>query len=119
MFRNRELYYETLIRAIKSIRVKVLIAPAGHAIDKGIIPDNVVLMGVVDGKEYFSTIAKSKLLVLSLEPDISRGQGVSTYVAAMRLGKTVIVDETSGSRSYIENGRTGLGATQRPGSFKK
>lgn len=100
--------YETLIKAVKDIPVKLMIASPKEAISKNIISDNIVLMGVVDSSEYYSTMAKSKLVVLSVEPDIRRCQGIITYVSAMRLGKAVIVNETKGTRSYMVNGQTGL-----------
>jgi glycosyltransferase involved in cell wall biosynthesis len=100
--------YETLFNAVKDIPINIMIAAPKDAISKKNISGNMVLMGVVDSKEYYSAMAKSKLVVLSLEPDIRRGQGVKTYVSAMRLGKAVIVNETEGARSYVVDGKTGL-----------
>jgi glycosyltransferase involved in cell wall biosynthesis len=100
--------YETLIQAVEDTPIKVMVAAPRDAISRKIVPENIVLMGFVNAVEYYSIMAKSKFVVLSLEPGIRRGQGVTTYVSAMRLGKAVVINEGKASTSYIKDGKTGL-----------
>jgi glycosyltransferase involved in cell wall biosynthesis len=100
--------YGTLIEAVKDIPIKVRIAAPKQAVRKEVASENIVPMGFVNSIEYYATMAKSKFVVLSLEPGIRRGPGVTTYVSAMRLGKAVIINEDKASISYIKDGKTGL-----------
>lgn len=100
--------FKTLYKAVKDLDEEIRIcAPAG-SIPKKYISDNMCLIDRIPREEYFRQIAEAKFVILSLFPYLRRCPGVITYVAAMKLGKAVIVNEIEGSRSYIKNGVTGL-----------
>lgn len=100
--------YETLFHAVKDIPIEVKIVAPTDKIDKRFIAKNMTLLGTLSSQEYYTAMAQSKLVVLSLEPNLRRSPGVITYVSAMKLGKAVIVNEIEGSKSYIMNGKTGV-----------
>jgi glycosyltransferase involved in cell wall biosynthesis len=100
--------YETLYYAVRDIPVKVLVISPKEQIRKEFVSKNMEIMGRVKYSEYLNLIAKSKLVVLSIEPEIMRCPGVTTYVMAMRMGKCVIVNESKGTKSYIINNKTGI-----------
>ena len=105
--------YETLFYAVKDLPIDVYVAAPEHEIDKRLVSQNMRLLGISNHDEYFSTMARAKLVVLSLEPGIMRCPGVITYVTAMRMGKCVIVNETQGTQDYIIDGRTGVVVRER------
>lgn len=100
--------YETLYYAVKDIPIKVLIAAPKEQIRKEFVSKNMEIIGLVKPNEFFNLIAKSKIVVLSLEPTVRRCPGVITYVTAMRMGKCVVVNESKGTKSYIVNNETGI-----------
>ena len=100
--------YETLFYAVRDLPISVHVAAPRHEIDKHLVSQNMRLLGTSSHDEYFSTMAKAKLIVLSLEPGIMRCPGVITYVTAMRMGKCVIVNERQGTQDYIMDGETGI-----------
>lgn len=100
--------YATLRDAVRDLPIEVRIAAPAGSIPPANLSPNMKLLGRIGRDEYFQTMARAKLVVLSLEPHILRSPGVITYVYAMRLGKCVIVNEPEGAPSYIENGRTGV-----------
>jgi glycosyltransferase involved in cell wall biosynthesis len=100
--------YETLFYAVRDLTVPIWVAAPKEKIDSRFVSENMRLLGVLSRHEFFSTMARSKLVVLSLEPGPMRFPGVITYVTAMRLGKCVIVNETTGTKDYIANGKTGI-----------
>jgi glycosyltransferase involved in cell wall biosynthesis len=103
---NRD--YETLFKAVEGMRVPLYLAAPNDKVKMSNSHENIFLIGRVNKDEFFSKIARAKLVVLSLEPGLMRCPGVITYVSAMKLGKCVIVNEVNGSQSYIVNGITGI-----------
>ena len=67
-----------------------------------------VLLGRISRHEFQQQMTGSQLVVLALIDNQLRFPGLRTYVAAMRLGKCVIVNEPIGARSYISDGETGI-----------
>lgn len=100
--------YETFYHAVKDISIEVKVVAPPDKIDKRFIANNMTLISHLTAKKYYSIMAQSKLVVLSLEPNLRRCPGVITYVSAMKLGKAVVVNEIEGSKSYIINGETGV-----------
>lgn len=100
--------WETFFHAVKDIPAEVRIAAPAGRMDRRFVSGNMTLLGVLSPRQYYEAMAKSKLVALSLEPDLRRCPGVTTYVSAMKLGKAVVVNETEGSGSYITGGKTGL-----------
>lgn len=103
---NRD--YETLFEAVKDIPIEIKVAAPKNKIDSRFISSNMTLLGTITEDEYFSVMAKSVCVVLSLQPNLRRYPGVISYVSAMKLGKAVILNENEGSKSYIESGKTGV-----------
>jgi glycosyltransferase involved in cell wall biosynthesis len=100
--------WETLYYTVKDLPINVCVVAPHDAIDKRFIAQNMKLTGKVEKKEYFKLMAKSKLVVLAVEPSIMRSPGVITYVYAMRMGKCIVLNDLLGANSYIENGKTGV-----------
>jgi glycosyltransferase involved in cell wall biosynthesis len=103
---NRD--YETLGRAVRGLPVTVKVAAPPGRIDPRCRTPNMELLGTVPKGEFWSTLARARAVVLSLDPDVMRCPGVITYVTALRLGKCVVVNEPRGAGSYIVHGKTGL-----------
>ena len=51
---------------------------------------------------------KAQIVVTPLAAGIERAAGLDTYLAAMALGKVVVVSESPGARDYIDDRSTGL-----------
>lgn len=100
--------FKTLYLAVKDLDFEIRICAPTNSIPEEYISNNMNLLGYLPPNEYFKQIAESKFVVLSLTQDIRRCPGVITYVTAMKLGKAVIVNEMEGSKSYINNGVTGI-----------
>jgi glycosyltransferase involved in cell wall biosynthesis len=98
--------YTTLGRALAEQPLPLWVAaPPEHL--HGLGPTALPL-GRVSRDEYFRAMARSRLVVQSLQAGVLRFPGVITYVTAMRMGKCVVVNETRGARSYIRDGETGI-----------
>ena len=77
------------------------------------------LQGRLAKDEFWTSLARARVVVLSLDPEVMRRPGVITYVTAMRMGKCVIVNDPRGARSYIADGKTGLVVPARdPGALR-
>lgn len=100
--------FKTLYLAVKNLEIEIRICAPINSIPKKYISDNMNILGYLPHNEYFKQLARSKFVVLSLVQDIRRCPGVITYVSAMKLGKAVVVNEMEGSKSYINNGVTGV-----------
>lgn len=100
--------YETLFHAVKDLPITVKIVAPKNALEKRFIAQNMQVLGRLNAFECYSLMARAKLVVVSVMPDIRRCPGVITYVSGMKLGKAVIVNELNGSRSYIRDGITGV-----------
>lgn len=100
--------YPTLLRAVAGLPIAVrIVAPAG-ALAGLDVPPNVALLPPMSRDAYRQQLAGASCLVLSLQPGLLRSTGVVTYVEAMRYGKCVVLNETEGAPSYVEDGVTGL-----------
>jgi glycosyltransferase involved in cell wall biosynthesis len=100
--------WPTLFDAIRGLNVEVRIAAARKTVPVDIAPPNVTLLGGVSADEFHRQLASATLVVLSLRDLGLRLPGIRTYVAAMRLGKCVILNDPVGARSYIQDGVTGV-----------
>jgi glycosyltransferase involved in cell wall biosynthesis len=100
--------YDTLLQAARHLPVELRIAAPVEHFRATTLPDNVTLLGVVQPSEYWRAMMNARLVVLSLEEGIARCPGVITYVAAMRMGKCVVVNEPTGAVDYIQDGITGF-----------
>jgi glycosyltransferase involved in cell wall biosynthesis len=100
--------YSTLFSAVKGLPIRLKIAAKKEKFVGLDVPENVDLLGTLKTDEYYTCLAQSKAVVLSVSYDSLRYSGVITYVEAMRLGKAVIVNDTIGAKSYITNRETGL-----------
>jgi glycosyltransferase involved in cell wall biosynthesis len=105
-FKERD--YSTLFAAVTDVSVKLRVAAPDALFRNVHIPDNVEIVGKLHASEYLRTLTESKFVVVSVQPNVLRHPGVMTYVAAMRLGKCIIVNDPLGASSYIEHGRTGF-----------
>lgn len=104
--------YMTLFDAVRDTPVKFrIVAPKDH-FDNIPVPDNVTIIGMLTRDQYFKEIGKSIGAVISVDSTSNvsslRCPGVITYVTAMRMRKSVIVNEPSGACSYIVNGENGI-----------
>jgi glycosyltransferase involved in cell wall biosynthesis len=100
--------YDTLFRAAEGLSAEVRVAVRSDRVSAERLPANVRLLGRLPKDEFWSALARARVVVLSLDPDVMRRPGVITYVTAMRLGKCVIVNDPRGASSYVADGKTGL-----------
>jgi glycosyltransferase involved in cell wall biosynthesis len=101
--------WELFFRAIRDLPIEIRIAAAESTIPSELdIPTNVRLLGRLSFRDYHQALANASLIALALRDNHLRCPGIRTYVAAMRLGKCVVVNDPLGAASYIRNGETGV-----------
>lgn len=100
--------YRTLFAAIEGLPLELHVAAPRAHFANARVPGNVTILGRISADEYWRRLRLARLVVLSLESGVLRCPGVITYVAAMRMGKCVVVNEPLGAADYIEHGRTGF-----------
>jgi glycosyltransferase involved in cell wall biosynthesis len=100
--------YDTLFRAVEGLPVELQVAAREDRVCAAHRPANVRLLGRLSKDNFWSALARARVVVLTLDPDVMRRPGVITYVTAMRLGKCVVVNDPRGARSYVADGKTGL-----------
>jgi glycosyltransferase involved in cell wall biosynthesis len=111
--------YDTLFRAVKGLPLELHVAAREDRVNATQACENVRLLGRLAKDEFWSSLARAKVVVLSLDPDVMRRPGVITYVTAMCMGKCVVVNDPRGARSYIADGKTGLVVPARdPGALR-
>jgi glycosyltransferase involved in cell wall biosynthesis len=98
--------FETLYEAVRYLPLEVRIAAPDSQVPRRFRSKNMTILGKISREIYFKQMARSKLVVLALDP-VVRFPGVITYVYAMRMGKCVVLNEPLGARSYLEDGKTG------------
>lgn len=97
---NRD--YVTLIEAMRNVNARLTIATTNNV---AVPPDLSyrVVVELLEGPNFLSTMAMSSLVVLPLEDtDYSSGQIV--LINAMALGKCIVITETKWTRDYVVHG---------------
>jgi glycosyltransferase involved in cell wall biosynthesis len=84
-------------------------APHETYLDRSLIPPNVRVVHD-DGSvaSWLESLARAKLVVLTIAEDAISPAGIGTYLEAMALGKCVIITECPATRGIIENGQQAL-----------
>jgi hypothetical protein len=65
-------------------------------------------VGPLSRERYDEAFRGAAVIVVPLQPDMTRSAGQQTYLNAMAMGKPVIVTDAPGVRDYIDDGRTGI-----------
>jgi glycosyltransferase involved in cell wall biosynthesis len=100
--------YKTLIEAVRSLPVKVLIASTRTDLFADLsIPPNVEVKGF-SHEEYIRRMAGCLINVVSLDDTLLRSPGQQTFLNSMWLGKPTIVNDPKGAADYINHGEDGL-----------
>ena len=109
--------FVTLLEALKHTDIPAVIV-AEESQRKRLVPlapPNVQLLFNVPKAKYLSLLQAARLVVISLNPGpVARGQVV--LLEAMRYGKPVVYTRTTGSKEYIDHGRTGWLVSPRAAS---
>lgn len=100
--------YPTLFQAVKGLPIRLRVAADKTQFQNRGVPENVDILGSLGKDDFYTQLAQSKAVVLSVSYNSLRYSGVITYVEAMRLGKAVIVNDTIGAKSYITHREHGL-----------
>lgn len=100
--------YGTLYQAVKNLPYPVVVAAPYDMIAADIKSRNMFITGYVSNSNFFSLMAKAKIVVLSLLPGYLRCGGVTTYSIAMRIGKCVIINDPQDAISYVVDGLSGI-----------
>lgn len=105
---NRDRDYETLVEAIRDLKVKVIIATNNKSLLEGIdIPENVETVSATD-PQFYELLAGSKMVVLPMSGGLLHSGGQQTFLNAMYWEKPVIVTDPQGANDYILDGKTGI-----------
>ena len=100
--------YETLLKAVKGLPVKLLIASTRPELFHGIeIPENVEIKGF-SHEEYIQKMAGCTINVVPLAPGLLHSGGQQTFLNSMYMGKPTIVNDPQGAKDYITNGKDGI-----------
>lgn len=105
---NRDRDYETLVEAVKGLKVKTIIATNNNSLLEGIeLPENIEVISATD-PQFFELLAGSRMVVLPMREGLLHSGGQQTFLNAMYWEKPVIVTDPEGAKDYIENGKTGI-----------
>jgi glycosyltransferase involved in cell wall biosynthesis len=99
--------YRTLVKAVENQEIKLIIISDKKSVEDIKIPINVKVLTDVPYWKYIQMMARSMFVVIPLEDRlISTGQSVA--LAAMALGKTIIITKTSGTKDYVIDNVNGI-----------
>lgn len=105
---NSDRDYDTLIRAVKELPVKVLIASTDSKLFQNLaIPENVEIKGF-SHEEFIKKMAECRINIVPLAPGLLRSAGQQTFLNSMSYGKPTIVTDPEGAADYIDHGEDGL-----------
>ena len=105
---NGDRDYRTFIEAVRPLRVPVLINATRQELFTGIdIPPHVTIRGTTP-EGFRRNLAACRVAVVPMEGGKLHPGGQQTYLAAMAMGKPVIVTDPAGGRDYIDDGRDGI-----------
>jgi glycosyltransferase involved in cell wall biosynthesis len=100
--------YETLIRAVEGLPIKLYIGcTRPEAFSKISIPGNVDVRGYSHG-DYMQKMAGCKINVVSMAPGLLHSGGQQTFLNSMWYGKPTIVNDPEGAVDYIKHGEDGM-----------
>jgi glycosyltransferase involved in cell wall biosynthesis len=99
--------YLTLMRAVKGLAVRVVVATRLKFPGDFEVPPNVTIKPV-SAPEFRELMGKAYLVVFPLGMDNLRTSGQQSYLNAMAMGKAVIVTDTLDAPFYIEDNKTGI-----------
>jgi glycosyltransferase involved in cell wall biosynthesis len=100
--------YRALVEAASSVPFEVRIATRlPPPIPEGELPPNLTY-GPLDQDDYLRDLCNASAVVVALQAGTPRSAGQTTYQVARGLGKLVIVNDATGVREYVEDGKTGL-----------
>ena len=105
-YTNRD--YDRLLRCARSLpAIRFVVACSGLNRLTESVPPNVEIRRDLEPARFHSVLAGARLVVIPLAEDVgSAGQMVT--LAAMQLGKAVLVADSSVVTQYVDNGITGL-----------
>jgi glycosyltransferase involved in cell wall biosynthesis len=101
--------YDTLIEAVRGLKVKVCIGCTRPELFSHIsLPENVDVRGYSSHRDFLEKMAGCKINVVSLDTNLLHSGGQQTFLNSMRLGKPTIVNDPDGAVDYIKHGEDGL-----------
>ena len=100
--------YQTLLEAVSKLDAPVTIMTSQLTDRTSGLPDNVRLKKIGSNADFLNEMRSSRIVVTPLAAGIERAAGLDTYLAAMALGKIVVVTESPGVDDYIDDRSTGL-----------
>jgi glycosyltransferase involved in cell wall biosynthesis len=118
--------YRTLAAAARGLDVPIVVligpdhAEHGVDVDRAAMPPNVTLRSD-DGSadSWVRWIARARCVVLPVLPDVLKASGISTYLVAMALGKTVIMTECPATQGLIDGGQAVVVPASDPAALRE
>ena len=100
--------WDLLVDAVQAVPVPTTIASASLTPEQSARTPAHVRAAPVSASRYDELLLAADVVVVPMQarPDRSSGQG--TILAAMALGKPVVVNDAPGVRDYVDDGRTGV-----------
>lgn len=104
---NSDRDYDTLIKAVRGLPIKLFIATNDSRYLSLTTPENVEIKGCGE-EEYIQKMAGCRINVVPLAPGLLRSAGQQTFLNSMWYGKATIVTDPEGASDYINHGEDGL-----------
>jgi glycosyltransferase involved in cell wall biosynthesis len=92
--------YETLLKAVAGLDVKVVLKTRRVAENKDLYPNLTVINSRLSDREFRDLYDQAKLVIMPLHPTLTAG-GVTAFLEAMAMGKAQIASESAGLRDYV------------------
>jgi glycosyltransferase involved in cell wall biosynthesis len=107
--------YDLLVAAVDGLDVPVRIASSWRP--KEPLPSNVTC-ALLPHREYIQQFLAAQVVVVPLRQAV-RSAGQQTYLAAMLMGKPVVVTDAPGVRDYVQDRETGMIVEPKPESLRR
>ena len=105
---NSDRDYRLFFDAVRDLPFPSVVATNLPQLLRGLaVPPNVRVVNA-SPTEFRQLMARSRLVVVSMQANLLRTGGQQTFLNAMHMGKPVILTDPEGGRDYIEHGKSGL-----------
>jgi len=103
--------YQTLIEALRPLRIPSVIVPGSTWSHRGLsplsVPDHIEVREGLSYRELRDLYQGARVVAVPVQPDTRYAAGVNGVLEAMSCARPVVASDTPGLSGYVEDGRNG------------